>query len=84
MEGTQRKDPQMPATTAEATAISTAAEWARGGITKWTAYGTIFELVDRRRLTLTTAVKILGDVAGIRPEVVRMRRHDWLAMKGAK
>jgi len=69
--------------TAHTTATTIANEWIAGNLTKWEAYGSIFDLVDRRRISLTEAVEIL-EMAGIRPEVTRMRRRDYLAMKGSK
>ncbi len=66
---------------AEHLATATAHQWAAGDIGKWAAYGRIFHLVDRRRITLTKAVEILETEIGIRPEVTRMRRHDYLAMR---
>ena len=63
-----------------ATATTTATEFANGSIDKWTAYGRVFDLVDRRRITLTEVAKVFA-TAGIPEEVTRMRRRQFLGMR---
>ena len=66
--------------TAHTTTKTTAEAFANGHIDKWTAYGTAWDLMDRRQITLTEICDIF-EAAGIRSEVVRMRRRDYLGMR---
>ena len=55
------------------------AAWGRGEHPrgKWDVYPIAFAAVDARRITLREVIDIAATI-DIRPEVLKMRRRDWL------
>jgi hypothetical protein len=45
---------------------------------KWAVYGCAFDMMEKRKITLTRICEIAEEHAQINPGVVRMRRHDWI------
>jgi hypothetical protein len=50
---------------------------------KWETYGAAFSSMDNGRIRLRDIIAIAG-VYGISESVIRMRRRDWIAMRGGK
>lgn len=50
---------------------------------KWETYGAAFSSMDNGRIRLRDIIAIAG-VYGITESVIRMRRRDWIAMRGGK
>ena len=49
---------------------------------KWTTYGIAFDLMTQRKVRLSDIQEIAEEVAQIAPDVIAMRRRDYLAMSG--
>ena len=47
---------------------------------KWRTYGIAFGLMNQRKTTLREIKAIAEEHAGIRPDVIAMRRWDWIHM----
>ena len=47
---------------------------------KWRTYGIAFGLMNQRKTTLREIKAIAEEHAGIRPDVIAMRRRDWINM----
>lgn len=50
---------------------------------RWQFYGPAFSAMDNGRIRLRDIIAIAG-VCGITESVIRMRRRDWIAMRGGK
>ena len=60
--------------------VIAANRFANGDIDKWDAYGEVFNLLDRRRVTLRMICEEFAAV-GVPGEVVQMRRRQFLGMR---
>ena len=49
---------------------------------KWTTYGIAFDLMTQRKVRLSDIQEIAEAVAQIAPDVIAMRRRDYLALRG--
>jgi len=50
---------------------------------KWETYGAAFSAMDNGRIRLVDIINIATQY-GISEPVIRMRRRDWIAMRGGK
>lgn len=57
------------------------AEAAFADFDKWHTYETVFDLMDRRQITLWKIKQIAYRKAGIDADVIEMRRRDNIAMR---
>jgi len=51
-------------------------------IGKWDVYEIVFDLMDRRKITLNM-IQMIGSWNGIPEHVIRMRRLQWVNMRKA-
>ena len=54
-------------------------DWDKNG--KWFTYGTVFTLMDKRKVTLKQIITAAYEGAGISEDTIRMRRRDYLSMR---
>jgi hypothetical protein len=59
------------------------AEAAFADFDKWETYGTVFDLMNRRQITLRQIKEIAYRQAGIDGGVIEMRRRDYIQMTRA-
>ena len=57
-------------------------DWDKNG--KWFTYGTVFTLMDKRKVTLSQIITAAYEGAGISEDTIRMRRRDYLESFGRR